>query len=64
MGSIRRTSDDDRLSTADREVQLAITDVIAEAFGNAVEVALSPNELTATQRRLLCRPAKKLQVRI
>jgi len=63
MGTIR-TNDDDRCSRTDRGAQLVITEVVAETFGNAVQVELSPQELTVTERRQLRRrrPAKNVRV--
>ena len=61
MGLIRPDSED-RRSTADRGVRLAITEIVTETLGNVAEVHLSPQELTVTQRQLLRRPAKKATV--
>jgi len=61
MGLIR-PDNEDRRSTSDRGVRLAITEVVTEALGNVAEVHLSPYELTVTQRLLLFRPAKKATV--
>ena len=64
MRSIRPDVDD-RSSTAAQGVRLAITEVLAETFCNAVHVALSPKELTARRRRLLShRPSTKAKVSV
>jgi len=61
MGLIK-PNNEDRRSTADRGVRLAIIEVVAETLGNTAEVQLSPQELTVIQRRLLRRPVKKATV--